>query len=273
MPADAWPKLPKELKVIATLRSIGVRARGGRAAWSRRRPSPPALTALMILLFLGSWRSTLIVVVSIPLSILVSIIVLASARPDAERDDARRHGARGRHPGRRRDGRDREHPPQHGARESRSSARSSTARRRSRCRRSSRRCASASCSCRSSFITGAAKSLFVPLATGGRVRDADVVLPVADAGADAGAVPAREGGRGALPRGTHGAPRSRSSGSSRLSIAASSGLRTGYGRWLALGAFAPRAVRVRLLGLRAGRAWCSWCRCSVAISFPASMPV
>ena len=36
------------------------------------------LTALMILLFLGSWRSTLIVVVSIPLSILVSIIVLAA---------------------------------------------------------------------------------------------------------------------------------------------------------------------------------------------------
>jgi multidrug efflux pump subunit AcrB len=35
------------------------------------------LTALMILLFLGSWRSTLIVVTSIPLSILVSIIVLA----------------------------------------------------------------------------------------------------------------------------------------------------------------------------------------------------
>ncbi|MDI1451418.1 efflux RND transporter permease subunit [Polyangium sp. 6x1] len=34
------------------------------------------LTALMILLFLGSWRSTLIVVVSIPLSILVSIIIL-----------------------------------------------------------------------------------------------------------------------------------------------------------------------------------------------------
>lgn len=34
------------------------------------------LTGLMILLFLGSWRSTLIVVLSIPLSILVSIIVL-----------------------------------------------------------------------------------------------------------------------------------------------------------------------------------------------------
>src|SRR6201987_2664894 len=34
------------------------------------------LTALMILLFLGSWRSTLVVMVSIPLSILTSIIVL-----------------------------------------------------------------------------------------------------------------------------------------------------------------------------------------------------
>jgi multidrug efflux pump subunit AcrB len=36
------------------------------------------LTALMILLFLGSWRSTLIVCVSIPLSILVSIIILSA---------------------------------------------------------------------------------------------------------------------------------------------------------------------------------------------------
>jgi multidrug efflux pump subunit AcrB len=34
------------------------------------------LTALMILLFLGSWRSTLIIAVSIPLSILVSIVVM-----------------------------------------------------------------------------------------------------------------------------------------------------------------------------------------------------
>src|SRR5271154_5158173 len=35
-----------------------------------------ALTALMILLFLGSWRSTLIVMISIPLSILSSLIAL-----------------------------------------------------------------------------------------------------------------------------------------------------------------------------------------------------
>jgi multidrug efflux pump subunit AcrB len=36
------------------------------------------LTALMILLFLGSWRSTLIVMVSIPLSILTSLAVLSA---------------------------------------------------------------------------------------------------------------------------------------------------------------------------------------------------
>jgi CzcA family heavy metal efflux pump len=36
------------------------------------------LTALMILLFLGSWRSTLIIAVSIPLSILTSVLVLSS---------------------------------------------------------------------------------------------------------------------------------------------------------------------------------------------------
>lgn len=34
------------------------------------------LTALMILLFLGSWRSTLVVMISIPLSILTSLVVL-----------------------------------------------------------------------------------------------------------------------------------------------------------------------------------------------------
>jgi multidrug efflux pump subunit AcrB len=36
------------------------------------------LTAVMILVFLGSWRSTLIIAVSIPLSILVSIIVMSA---------------------------------------------------------------------------------------------------------------------------------------------------------------------------------------------------
>jgi multidrug efflux pump subunit AcrB len=37
-----------------------------------------SLTGLMILLFLGSWRSTLIITISIPLSALCSIIALSS---------------------------------------------------------------------------------------------------------------------------------------------------------------------------------------------------
>ena len=37
-----------------------------------------ALTALMILLFLGSWRSTLIIALSIPLSVLCSLAVLSA---------------------------------------------------------------------------------------------------------------------------------------------------------------------------------------------------
>jgi predicted exporter len=35
------------------------------------------LTALMILLFLGSWRSTIIIAISIPLSILTSVMALS----------------------------------------------------------------------------------------------------------------------------------------------------------------------------------------------------
>ncbi len=35
------------------------------------------LTGMMILLFLGSWRSTLIVTISIPLSIMISILILS----------------------------------------------------------------------------------------------------------------------------------------------------------------------------------------------------
>src|SRR5260221_1553376 len=39
------------------------------------------LTALMILLFLGSWRSTLVVIVSIPLPVLTLLALLSAARP------------------------------------------------------------------------------------------------------------------------------------------------------------------------------------------------
>ena len=69
-------KLPKELQatllfdqsIFVRAAVVGVVKEAGIAA---------ALTAVMLLVFLGSWRSTLIVLISIPLSILVSIIVLA----------------------------------------------------------------------------------------------------------------------------------------------------------------------------------------------------
>src|SRR6201982_37215 len=44
----------------------------------REGASAAGLTGLMILIFLGSWRSTIIIAVSIPLSILTSLIVLSS---------------------------------------------------------------------------------------------------------------------------------------------------------------------------------------------------
>ncbi|HSO34972.1 MAG TPA: efflux RND transporter permease subunit [Labilithrix sp.] len=70
-------KLPKELKVSLLFdQSLFVRAAVDGVV--KEALVAALLTGLMILLFLGSWRSTLIVVVSIPLSILVSIIVLGA---------------------------------------------------------------------------------------------------------------------------------------------------------------------------------------------------
>ena len=59
-----------------------------------------ALTGLMILIFLGSWRSTLIITVSIPLAILASVAAALGHRANDQRHDARRTGACGRHSGR-----------------------------------------------------------------------------------------------------------------------------------------------------------------------------
>ncbi len=69
--------LPKEL----TINLVGDQSVFVRAAISgvvREAIIAAALTALMILLFLGNWRSTLIIAVSIPLSILASIICLSA---------------------------------------------------------------------------------------------------------------------------------------------------------------------------------------------------
>jgi multidrug efflux pump subunit AcrB len=70
-------RLPKELKV-SPLFDQSVFVRASVLGVVKEAGIAAGLTAVMLLLFLGSWRSTLIVLVSIPLSILVSIIVLAS---------------------------------------------------------------------------------------------------------------------------------------------------------------------------------------------------
>jgi multidrug efflux pump subunit AcrB len=68
--------LPEDLKVsVLSDQSIFVRA--SIQAVLREALIAAALTGLMILLFLGSWRSTFIVCISIPLSILTSLAVLS----------------------------------------------------------------------------------------------------------------------------------------------------------------------------------------------------
>ncbi len=68
--------LPKELKINLLFdQSVFVRAAINGVAMEAIIAA--CLTAAMILLFLGSWRSTLIVTISIPLSILCSVIVLS----------------------------------------------------------------------------------------------------------------------------------------------------------------------------------------------------
>jgi multidrug efflux pump subunit AcrB len=67
--------LPPELKIVP-LADQSIFVRGAVSGVIREAVIAACLTGLMILLFLGSWRSTLIIAVSIPLSILTSVIIL-----------------------------------------------------------------------------------------------------------------------------------------------------------------------------------------------------
>ena len=67
--------LPRALRIVP-LADQSIFVRGAINGVVREAVLAALLTALMILLFLGSWRSTLIIAVSIPLSILVSFIAL-----------------------------------------------------------------------------------------------------------------------------------------------------------------------------------------------------
>ena len=68
--------LPPELQ-IDLLADQSIFVRGAVTGVIHEAIIAACLTALMILLFLGSWRSTLIIAVSIPLSILTSVIMLS----------------------------------------------------------------------------------------------------------------------------------------------------------------------------------------------------
>ena len=67
--------LPPELK-IQPLSDQSIFVRGAIDGVIREAVIAAALTGLMILVFLGSWRSTVIIAISIPLSILTSVMVL-----------------------------------------------------------------------------------------------------------------------------------------------------------------------------------------------------
>ena len=69
--------LPPELKITPLFdQSIFVRA--AIQGVIREAFTAACLTAAMILIFLGNWRSTLIIAISIPLAILVSVICLSA---------------------------------------------------------------------------------------------------------------------------------------------------------------------------------------------------
>jgi multidrug efflux pump subunit AcrB len=78
---DALPAiraaLPPELR-IEPLADQSLFVRAAVNGVIREAVIAACLTAMMILLFLGSWRSTLIIAISIPLSILTSIVCLSS---------------------------------------------------------------------------------------------------------------------------------------------------------------------------------------------------
>jgi CzcA family heavy metal efflux pump len=78
---DQLPKLQAILPPSLTIKLVGDQSVFVKAAVSgvvREGAIAAALTSLMILLFLGSWRSTIIIAISIPLAVLAAIAALAA---------------------------------------------------------------------------------------------------------------------------------------------------------------------------------------------------
>ena len=77
--SDKIPKLKSQMPKGLDIRKVGDQAsfvRGAIEGVVREGTIAAVLTALMILLFLGSWRSTLIIAVSIPLAVLTAVLAL-----------------------------------------------------------------------------------------------------------------------------------------------------------------------------------------------------
>src|SRR5262249_31401019 len=75
--ADARASLPENLQ-ISPIGDQSLFVRAAVSGVAREAVIAALLTSLMILLFLGSWRSTVIIATSIPLAILGSIIALSA---------------------------------------------------------------------------------------------------------------------------------------------------------------------------------------------------
>lgn len=74
--AEIKPELPENL-VVAPINDQSLFVRAAIKGVAFEGAIAAALTSIMILLFLGSWRSTVIIAISIPLSVLGSIICLS----------------------------------------------------------------------------------------------------------------------------------------------------------------------------------------------------
>ena len=74
---DYGPSLPEDLK-LTTFFDQSLFVRAAIQGVLREALIAACLTAIMILLFLGNWKSTLIIATSIPLSILVSVLCLSA---------------------------------------------------------------------------------------------------------------------------------------------------------------------------------------------------
>ena len=111
---DVKDTLPDALK-IGFIGDQSLFVRGAIGGVANEGVIAALLTSVMILLFLGSWRSTVIIAVSIPLSVLGRHHHAVGDRRDAQHHDAGRARARGRHPRRRRHRDHREHQLPSGA--------------------------------------------------------------------------------------------------------------------------------------------------------------